>query len=74
MTQPESNPNNTSAAPKKWFPIRGEIGVVSKFLLGALCIVSVFGLWWFVTLGEEAESRLPPKRSIRFMNSGLIDS
>lgn len=57
MTQPESNPNSTSAAPRKWFPIRGEIGVVSKFLLGALCIVSVFGLWWFVTLGEEAETR-----------------
>lgn len=42
---------------RKWFPIRGEIGMIASILLGIVCVVMVFGLWWLVTLGEEAETR-----------------
>lgn len=41
-----------------WFPIRGEISIVSSMLLGMLCIGLVFGLWWFVTRGEIVEERI----------------
>lgn len=44
--------------PSPWFPIRGQIGIVSSVLLGLLCIAMVFGLWWFVTLGESSEDRI----------------
>ena len=43
---------------QKWFPIRGEIGVVSSVMLGVLCVVIVLGLWWFVTRGEIVEQRI----------------
>lgn len=42
----------------RWFPIRGEIGIVPSLLLGALCIAMVFGLWWLVTRGEIVEERM----------------
>ena len=58
MTQSESNSPTPTTVERKWFPIRGEIGLVPTVLLGVLCLITVFGLWWFVTLGEEAESRL----------------
>jgi len=57
MTQPSPNSDQPEVKPK-WFPIRGEIGLVTSILLGTLCVVSVFGLWWFVTNGEEAEFRI----------------
>ena len=52
--------STTNAAVKhsKWFPIRGEIGMISFTFLGLLCIGLVFGLWWYVTSGEVAEERI----------------
>jgi len=49
---------NATERNQKWFPIRGQIGIVSSLLLGLLCIAMVFGLWWFVTRGEIVEERL----------------
>lgn len=43
---------------RRWFPIRGKIGTVPTILLAIACVASVFGLWYFVTLGEVAEERL----------------
>lgn len=43
---------------RKWFPIRGKISTFSSILLGLLCVATVFGLWWFVTRGEQAEMRM----------------
>ena len=48
----------TGGGRRKWFPIRGEIGITASVILGTLCIAMVFGLWWFVTNGEQAESRI----------------
>ena len=47
-----------AAKDSKWFPIRGQIGIVSSLLLGLLCIAMVFGLWWFATRGDVVEERL----------------
>ncbi len=58
MTQSESNSNNGATTNRKWFPIRGEIGLLPSIILGSLCVASVFGLWWFVTRGAEAELRI----------------
>lgn len=52
------NTTDASAQRSPWFRIRGEIGIVSSVLLGGLCIGLVFGLWWFVTLGESSEERI----------------
>lgn len=54
-SQPISNKDNRS---RTWFPIRGEISIVSSILLGALCIAMVGGLWWLVTRGEIVEERI----------------
>ena len=48
----------TGGGRRKWFPIRGEIGITASVILGTLCIAMVFGLWWFVTNGKQAESRI----------------
>ncbi|MFK7765913.1 MAG: ABC transporter permease [Mariniblastus sp.] len=58
MTQQESNSNHSVSAKRKWFPIRGEIGLIPSIILGSLCVASVFGIWWFVTRGAEAELRI----------------
>ena len=58
MTPSETNSDSAVTVSKKWFPIRGEIGLFSSIFLGTLCVLCVFGLWWFVTRGAEAESRI----------------
>jgi NitT/TauT family transport system permease protein len=58
MNESEKSARTTSVSRRKWFPIRGEIGTITSVALGILCVVVVFGLWWFVTLGEQAETRM----------------
>lgn len=61
MTQPET-PLEPAVAAKnsrpKWFPIRGKISTVTSVVLGLTCVAMVFGIWWFVTLGEPPEDRI----------------
>ena len=57
-SEPPTHSNVASTVRRKWFPIRGQIGVVSSIVLGVLCVALVFGLWWFVTRGEPAETRI----------------
>lgn len=45
-------------ARRQWFPIRGEISIVTSVALGVLCVGLVFCGWWFVTLGEQVEYRI----------------
>jgi ABC-type nitrate/sulfonate/bicarbonate transport system permease component len=40
-------------------PLRREIPVWLYILLGVLCVLTCFGLWWFVTRGEPEERILP---------------
>jgi len=56
--QPKELSDSADHGKKKWFPIRGKISALSSIVLGAMCVLMVSGLWWFVTLGEEAESRI----------------
>lgn len=60
MSQPEENSTTPTAngGNRKWFPIRGQISLATSISLGVLCVALVFGLWWFVTLGEQAETRM----------------
>ncbi len=60
MTQPEENTNSPASVggKRKWFPIRGQISVFTSVMLGVCCVAMVYGLWWFVTLGDQAETRM----------------
>ena len=42
----------------KWFPIRGQIGIVPTILLSIASIAGFFGVWWFLTNGASAEDRI----------------
>ena len=42
----------------KWFPIRGQIGIVPTILLSIASIAGFFGVWWFLTNGVSAEDRI----------------
>lgn len=61
MTDSETTPEPIEMVQhsrRLWFPVRGKISTLSSILLGALCVALVGGAWWFVTLGEEPESRI----------------
>ena len=57
MADYESTESKTPAR-HVWFPIRGQVGTVASVLLGIACVLVVFGLWWFVTWGENSEDRI----------------
>ncbi|TWT81993.1 Bicarbonate transport system permease protein CmpB [Planctomycetes bacterium CA13] len=67
MNEPtDKSPSETTAQPDtpvrrskhRWFPIRGEIGLVVSIVLGVSCVVFLYGAWWFLTRGEIAEERI----------------
>lgn len=43
---------------RRWFPIRGSIGLSASISLGVLCVAIAASLWWFLTRGEVAEERI----------------
>jgi len=53
----ESNPQSQQPR-RRWFPIRGKIGLLASVLLSFASVLIVFGAWWFVTRGEIAEERI----------------
>ena len=51
--------NDSSAVTRqRWFPIRGQIGLVPTILLSIASIAAFFGIWWFLTNGASAEDRI----------------
>jgi NitT/TauT family transport system permease protein len=41
-----------------WFGLRRPVGWFSALLLGIACIAVCFGIWWFLTLGEQGDQRI----------------
>jgi NitT/TauT family transport system permease protein len=49
---------------RAFFGLRKEIAVWEEVAFGLLCSALVFGLWWFVTRGEEVERIVPSSKGL----------
>lgn len=57
-TKIESSAPSSAAPPRRFTALRSEIPTWQTAVLGALCLVVCFAVWWGLTRGETVESRV----------------
>lgn len=55
---PPLPPPTPAPGRRRWLVLRAPVHPLVGLLLSALCIACCFGLWWFLTAGEQGEDRI----------------